>query len=99
MRTRLLFSWLFAFLCFGALHAQILVKGRVLDGKNSQPISYANIGIINTRVGTISDGDGTYSLTIPAENDRDTLTFSALGYKLKSIPVSALTESIEILLF
>ena len=99
IRTRFLFAWLFAFLYAGTLQAQILVKGKVLDGKNKQPISYTNIGIINTRVGTISDGDGSFSITIPAEHARDTLTFSALSYKLKSIPVSALTESIEIHLY
>ncbi|MBN7803120.1 carboxypeptidase-like regulatory domain-containing protein [Algoriphagus aestuariicola] len=79
--------------------SQIHLKGKVVDGKTNTAIPYANIGIINTRIGTISDGDGTFSLAIPGENTGDTLTFSALGYKLKSIPVSALSESIDILLF
>lgn len=99
MRTRLLFAWVFTTLCTASLQAQIGIKGKVLDGKNNQPIPYANIGIIDTRVGTISDGDGTFSLAIPVENAADTLTFSALGYKLKSIPVSAWSESMDILLF
>jgi hypothetical protein len=99
MRTKLLLLSLFSAWISGALSGQTLIKGKVLDGKNNQPISYTNIGIINTRVGTLTNGDGTFSLEIPAENALDTLTFSALGYKLKSTPVSRLNESVEILLF
>lgn len=99
MRSKVLFLSFFAILVSGTLSGQTLVTGTVLDGKNNQPISYTNIGIINTRVGTIANVDGTFSLSIPAEHSKDTLTFSALGYKLKSIAVSALNESAQILLY
>lgn len=99
MRAKLLLLSLFSALVSGSLLAQNVLTGTVLDGKTNLPISYSNIGIMNTRVGTITNGDGTFSLPIPSEHARDTVTFSALGYKLKSIPVSALGESAEIHLF
>ncbi len=99
MRAKLLLLSLFSALVSGSLLAQNVLTGTVLDGKTNLPISYSNIGIMNTRVGTITNGDGTFSLPIPSEHARDTVTFSALGYKLKSIPVSALGESADIHLF
>ncbi|OOG76809.1 carboxypeptidase-like regulatory domain-containing protein [Algoriphagus sp. A40] len=99
MRSKIFLFALFILLLSNNLVGQILVKGKVLDGKNNQPISYANIGIINTRVGTLTNGDGTFSIEIPSENARDTLTFSALGYKPKFTPVSSLEELVEIHLF
>lgn len=99
MKAEILLLSLFAVLLTGTLSAQILIKGKVLDGKNDQPIAYTNIGIINTRVGTIANGDGTFSIQIPAQHAQDTLTFSALGFQIKSIPISDLNESSKILLF
>ncbi|HSF55373.1 MAG TPA: carboxypeptidase-like regulatory domain-containing protein, partial [Algoriphagus sp.] len=68
MKAGILLLSLFAVLLTGTLSAQILIKGKVLDGKNDQPIAYTNIGIINTRVGTIANGDGTFSIQIPAQH-------------------------------
>lgn len=87
---KILFLTFFLIGGFGQVSGQILIKGKVSDGKTNAPISYANIGIINTRVGTITDSDGTFSITIPAGLAQDSLTFSALGYLLKSIPVTDL---------
>lgn len=99
MKAGILLLSLIITLLTGTLSAQILIKGKVLDGKNDQPIPYTNIGIINSRVGTIANGDGTFSILIPAQHARDTLTFSALGFQIKSIPISDLNESSKILLF
>lgn len=99
MKAKIYLLSAFALLISNTLVGQNLIKGKVLDGKNNQPIAYANIGIINTRVGTLTNGDGTFSIEIPSEYAHDTLTFSALGFKVKSTPVSTLNESIEIHLF
>lgn len=77
----------------GLLFGQKLIKGSVVDAKSNAGISYTNIGIVNSRVGTISDEDGTFSITIPEGHLKDSLTFSALGYGLKSVPIHTLGES------
>ena len=79
-------------LCSGLLFGQKQIRGSVVDAKSNAGISYANIGIINSRVGTISDEDGTFSITIPEEHLKDSLTFSALGYDLKSVSIQSLGE-------
>lgn len=66
---------------------QLLVKGKVLGQPGNRPVSFANIGIVNKNVGTISNEDGTFSIRIPDLLQNDTLIFSALGYEKKIVPV------------
>ncbi len=73
----------------GQAFGQKLIKGQVVESRSKTPIAYANIGIINTRVGTISNGDGTFSMVIPAGHIQDSLTFSALGFAAKTIPLQS----------
>jgi CarboxypepD_reg-like domain len=70
--------------------SQHIVKGRIVNGTDSKPIPYANIGIINSSVGTLSNEDGTFLISIPIKHRQDTLLFSALGYDRQFIPVLSL---------
>lgn len=56
------------------------------------PIPYANIGIINSPVGTISNADGTFVISVPEQHLKDSVTFSALGYVRRSLGVSGLND-------
>jgi hypothetical protein len=78
---------------------QKVIEGKVLEVRSNTPISYANIGIVNSPVGTISNEDGTFVIEIPESHLKDTLTFSALGYVRKSVPVRMLHENGGIRLF
>ena len=69
-------------------YAQYFAQGRVVNIDDNQPISFANIGIINSGVGTISNTDGTFEMRIPSNYARDFVIFSALGYERLNIPVS-----------
>lgn len=71
-----------------SLFAQITIEGKVLNKLTSLPISYANIGISNKNVGTISNTDGSFSLLIPEKLLNDTITFSSLGYGEKNIAIN-----------
>jgi serine beta-lactamase-like protein LACTB len=66
---------------------QITIKGTVLNRTTQQPVPYANIGIINSNIGTLSNSDGSFSILIPQKNRGDTLNVSALGFGKKVIPV------------
>lgn len=88
----------FLFLLIFALHffpvfGQKTIGGKVLESGTNTPISYANIGIINSRVGTISNKDGSFSIDIPESNFNDSLTFFALGFATQTIPLKKLTEN------
>jgi hypothetical protein len=73
---------------------QLLIRGKVLDQATQQPLGYANIGILGTPVGTLTNVDGSFTLSIHPRYLQDSLVFSALGYGRKSLPVSlVLTQS------
>jgi CubicO group peptidase (beta-lactamase class C family) len=72
--------------CFG----QIEINGRVLSKDSKEPIAYANIGILKSDVGTISNPDGSFSIRIPQRLINDTLFFSALGFGKKVVPIQLL---------
>ncbi|MEM6378260.1 MAG: carboxypeptidase-like regulatory domain-containing protein [Bacteroidota bacterium] len=74
------------FLGLGLVHlvAQITVTGKVLD-LQEQPLIGVNIVIDGTTNGTITDVDGSYSLTVP--NSEAILAFSYTGYQTQKIAV------------
>lgn len=70
------------------VNAQITVSGTVSDG--SGPIPGVNIIVKGTKTSTVSNFDGTYTLTaIPANS---TLVFSFIGYKPYEIAVNNKTK-------
>jgi CubicO group peptidase (beta-lactamase class C family) len=70
-------------------YSQITIHGKVVNQSDKKPIAYANIGITNTGIGTISNEDGSFSLLLPTLNLNDTLSFSAIGFIKKTIPVKS----------
>jgi hypothetical protein len=75
--------------------SQHIMKGRIISKMDLKPLSYANIGIIDSPVGTLSNEDGSFSIRIPDKNLQDTLVFSSLGYSRQLIPVSWLINKSE----
>lgn len=57
---------------------------------------FANIGILNKSVGTVSNEDGKFLLKVHENLIHDTLVFNYLGYLSKAIPIDQITESIEV---
>jgi len=68
-----------------------IIMGKVMDSKKNIGLNYANIGIPNKSVGTVSDSNGLFKLKL---NDKvtinDTIQFSYVGFKTKKVLVSAL---------
>ena len=80
-------------LCGTSSLSQHRIDGRILEPATRQPVSYANIGIPNTSVGTLSNENGTFVLLIPERHRSDTLHFSAIGHETKLIPVKSLLNN------
>jgi len=72
---------------------QINVSGKITNFRNDQPIAYANIGILNTEVGTLSNSDGTFSITIPEKYKEQSLIFSSIGFTKKKVSIQKLRKS------
>lgn len=71
-------------------NAQFLLTGRVVDAQNQKPIAFANIGIINSSVGTCGYEDGSFRLLVPKGMINHAITFSAIGFGKYELKVDTL---------
>jgi len=81
MKKRLTVFLASLFLCVGSVFAQSAVKGTVLD-ENGDPVIGASVMLKGSKVGTVTDVDGNFSLS-GAEGK--TLVVSYLGYKNQEV--------------
>ena len=68
----------FSLLIVVSAFADINVKGTVVDADTSEPMIGVSILVMGTTVGTVTDFDGNFQLSVP---DKATLQLSYLGYK------------------
>jgi hypothetical protein len=87
-----LFHIIFFTISFHASFGQFIVEGNILNKETQKPISYANIGITNTNIGTLSNTDGSFSILIPDKFRSDTLRFSALGFGERAISIQSIRQ-------
>lgn len=92
----LISRWLVALFFVGssasvARAQEVLLSGSVRASGTQQPLPYVNIGIRGKNVGTVADEHGAFSLRVPAARAADTLTFSAIGYQERAVPLAQLT--------
>ena len=91
---------LWSFVIFGQAEAEpqgtveVEYTGEVLDRATGEPIPYVNIGIMEARIGTVSNAKGVFSLIVenPSKYEDKNLLISCLGYEPKEIPVNALAK-------
>ena len=77
--------WIVAALLFSVITiGQIRVKGQVLDIKK-EPIVGANVVMKGSKINTVTDFDGNYSITVP--NKESEIEFSFIGFTSKLIKV------------
>lgn len=74
-------------LCYN-LQAQKTLKGVIKDGATTENLAYVNIGIVNQNVGTVSDKNGNFSLSISDNIAGEMLKISSIGYQTIIIKVS-----------
>jgi TonB-dependent starch-binding outer membrane protein SusC len=66
------------------------ITGMVTDSIDNSPLPGVNIYVEGTTIGTSSDMNGNYELTVPGGNDD--LLFSFVGYEQKSVRIGEKTE-------
>lgn len=54
--------------------------GTVKNKNNNELLEFVSIGIVGKEIGTVSGIDGSYSLIISPEFDKDSIKFSCIGY-------------------
>jgi len=99
---------IFLVFCFPVfLFAQeiLILKGKVTDAAMQQPLPFAQIALSGSTLGTVSNDEGFFRLTMPllrrsaSRNNNDTgfqdsLIISFLGYQTQRIPVIAFDTGI-----
>ncbi len=61
--------------------SQTELKSKIVDFLTYEPLESASIYVENSTVGSISNTDGRFVLTVPQELENDTLVISSIGYK------------------
>lgn len=80
--------FLFLILNLSSFSQEKIINGEVKDATEKTLLQYVNIGIANKNVGTVSSNKGKFSLKIDEKlNQKDTISFSYIGYKTKKIKV------------
>ncbi|ELR68571.1 hypothetical protein C900_00239 [Fulvivirga imtechensis AK7] len=69
--------------------------GLILNAEDKTPVPFVNIGINNTPYGSSSNEKGEFEITLPKAFLEDSITFSAIGYKQKTLLVKAFLEKSE----
>src|SRR5688500_6056514 len=79
----------------GAPRAAVTVTGKVTSADDGTALPGVNVYIKGTQVGTITDGDGRYSLDL--SDDNGTIVFSYIGFTTQEVVVGGRT-SIDVVL-
>ena len=70
------------------LHAQnSVVTGKVTEGANNAPVIGASIIVTGTTVGTTTDNEGKFKISMPA--GKNSITISSAGFKSQTVKVSS----------
>ena len=85
MKKIRLFLMLTAMLVSALAYGQNLtVTGVVKDSSTGEGVPFASLQLKGTMIGTSTDGDGVYSISVPADG---VLIFSSVGYVTVEVPV------------
>ncbi|GAA4235294.1 TonB-dependent receptor [Postechiella marina] len=80
----------------GVSYAQTTITGTVVDD-SSQPIPGANIIVVNTSTGTVTDFDGNFTLTY-GQNPPFSIQASSVGFETVTVEVLSKNQKIDIVL-
>ena len=98
MKNRILFFLLLISSVFGVQASWTAHRytGVVLDAETLEPLPFANVVVVGTANGTVTDLDGRFTLNL--DKNAVTLEVSFLGYETKKETVKASDKNIRILL-
>lgn len=71
-------------------HAQVVLQGRIVDLESSAPISFANISISHTSMGTASDENGEFQLKLAPSASGERIVVSSIGYHNAFIAIDSI---------
>ncbi len=85
--------FLLLLLSYGAYSQQVDVTGKVTDSGDGSPLPGVSIFIKGTTEGTVTDGTGNYSISVPTTS---ILVFSYIGYETQELMIDGERTTINI---
>jgi predicted alpha/beta superfamily hydrolase len=82
---RSLLIYVFAFQSLYSM-SQIILSGKV-ENEKGEALSFVNIGIKGKNIGACASEDGLFTITIPQNLEKDSLSFALLGYEEFNIAI------------
>ncbi|MEM7108889.1 MAG: carboxypeptidase-like regulatory domain-containing protein, partial [Bacteroidota bacterium] len=76
----------------------IRLSGLVIDTEKSNPIPFAYVTLNGVALGTVTNGEGRFAITIPPQYVNDELLFSYVGYEKKVISIQSLRNRDKIII-
>lgn len=70
--------------------SQVSLNLQLLDADSKQPVEFVNVGVLSKGLGTVSDENGYFKITIPDSLKNREFKMSCIGYETKTILVSDL---------
>ena len=95
MFKKLLFSLIISPLILFAQNSKGIVTGNVFDNLSNKPLHNCNIFVLDENLGTVSDKDGKFELTLPLGNYKIRLSFVGYETVIKEIFLSQHSAEIE----
>ena len=84
---------------FLVMNAQSVdIQGVLMDSVTKKPVTFANIGIAEKSLGTVSDENGRFSLAVPDSLAKHDLTISRIGYQKTAIAIKSFGKFADTLL-
>ena len=68
--------------------AQLKISAVLLAQEDGSPVNWAKVGVLGSKHCVLTDENGVFRITIPKQFWDDSLSFSAVGYEVKSLPLS-----------
>ena len=72
-------------------NSTVTVNGRIVDARNKKGLGSVDISLMGSRIGTISNADGYFSLNCPADSVGK-VSFSIKGYSTVAVPLDSLRK-------
>ena len=90
MKSKFLLSLLAMLWSVQVTFAQRTITGTVRGDDSNDPLIGASVTVKGSTVGTLTNAEGRYSLTLPA--NAQTLVFSYVGYEALDVPIQSATN-------
>jgi hypothetical protein len=89
---------LFIFSICSQAQTELDLNGKIVDFATYAPLESASIYVENSTIGTVSNVDGRFILSVPRELENDTLVISSIGFKSFRVLVSEFVNNEDIFL-